>query len=98
MNRRQSLQVGAAVAMVLALASCAGQSGPGAAAEAGDPALLARVAQLEQRATRLDDINNIKRLQRSFGYYLDEGQWNDVADLFSDAATVEIGHDGVYRG
>jgi hypothetical protein len=60
--------------------------------------LRAQVAQLEARALRLQDINAIKRLQRAYGYYLDEGQWDEVADLFTDGATLEIGKDGVYRG
>jgi hypothetical protein len=57
-----------------------------------------RVAQLELRVQRIQDINAIKRLQRAYGYYHDEGQWDDVADLFADDATIEIGNDGVYRG
>lgn len=57
-----------------------------------------RIADLEARAQRLEDINAIKRLQRAYGYYLDEGRWDDVADLFAADATVEIGADGVYRG
>jgi hypothetical protein len=57
-----------------------------------------RVALLEARVVRLQDINAIKRLQRAYGYYLDEGQWDDVADLFATQATLEIGKDGIYKG
>ena len=57
-----------------------------------------RLAELEARTQRIEDINAIKRLQRAYGYYLDEGQWDDVADLFADDASLEIGLDGVYRG
>ncbi len=46
-------------------------------------AQLQRLADLEARAQRLNDINDIKRLQRTYGYHLDEGQWDDVADLFA---------------
>ena len=60
--------------------------------------MAGRLAQLELRRTRLEDLNAIKRLQRAYGYYMDEGQWNDMADLFADDATIEIGFDGVYRG
>jgi hypothetical protein len=56
------------------------------------------LADLAARTARLEDINAIKRLQRSYGYYLDEGQWRDAADLFAQDATLEIGLDGVYRG
>src|SRR5690606_36922328 len=62
------------------------------------PALREQLAVLEARARRLADINDIKRLQRTYGYYVDEGQWRDVADLFADDATLEIGKDGVFRG
>jgi hypothetical protein len=81
--------------LAAALAGCAGSTNP----ESQDsPALRARVALLEARAQRLQDINDIKRLQRAYGYYLDEGQWDEVADLFSAQASLEIGKDGVYRG
>jgi hypothetical protein len=56
------------------------------------------VAALQARATALQDINDIKRLQRAYGYYIDQGQWDQVANLFSRNATLEIGLDGVYRG
>jgi hypothetical protein len=86
----------ATFSLALCLAAC---SAPPPAPDATDtPQLAARVALLEARAQRLADINDIKRLQRAWGYYLDEGQWNDAADLFADTATLEIGKDGVYRG
>jgi SnoaL-like domain len=66
---------------------------------AADPtALQHSVAALQERAVALRDINDIKRLQRAYGYYLDSGQWDQVASLFSRNATLEIGLDGVYRG
>jgi hypothetical protein len=61
-------------------------------------ALQQSVATLQSRATALQDINDIKRLQRAYGYYVDQGQWDQVADLFARNATLEIGLDGVYRG
>ncbi len=61
-------------------------------------ALLQRLATLEARATRVEDINAIKRLHRAYGYYHDEGLWDDMADLFAADATLEPGLDGVYRG
>ena len=71
---------------------------PQPAQSAASPALLQRLATLEARAQRIQDINDIKRLQRSYGYYLDEGQWDDIADLFADDASIEIGKDGIYHG
>ena len=87
------------VTVTSALAVAAGFAAPPAhAAAPAAPALEQRVANLEVRAQLLQDINDIKRLQRSYGYYLDEGQWDDVADLFAADAELEIGFDGVYRG
>ncbi|MFM1886427.1 MAG: hypothetical protein RL026_1584 [Pseudomonadota bacterium] len=65
---------------------------------ADDAALGARVAALEARATRVQDTLEIKRLQRAFGYYFDEGLWDEVADLFAADGSIELALDGVYRG
>ena len=61
-------------------------------------ALTNRVAELEKQAQRLRDISAIKRLQRAYGYYVDNEMWDEVVDLFSDNGTMEIALDGVYRG
>jgi hypothetical protein len=61
-------------------------------------ALPQSVAALRAQAASLRDIDDIKRLQRAYGYYIDVGQWDQVAQLFSRNATLEIGLDGVYRG
>jgi hypothetical protein len=87
-----------AAAVAAAIAGCAGTASAPGPGVADTPTLRAQVAQLEARVLRLQDINAIKRLQRAYGYYLDEGQWDDVAELFADSATLEIGKDGVYRG
>ncbi len=68
------------------------------AAGADAAVLQQRVAVLQARALALRDINDIKRLQRAYGYYSDAGQWDQVAGLFARTATLEIGLDGVYRG
>jgi hypothetical protein len=94
LNCRNTSSAAFAVMLALAIAGCSGRGD----ALSASPEQLQRLAELEARATRLDDINAIKRLQRSFGYYVDEGQWDDAADLFSADATIEIGKDGVYRG
>jgi hypothetical protein len=82
------------------LAGCADTptGGGSTASTAPSPALEQRLADLEARAQRIEDINAIKRLQRAYGYYLDEGRWDDAADLFADDASLEIGFDGIYRG
>ena len=68
------------------------------AVSAAEDALPQRVAALQARVTALRDIQDIKRLQRAFGYYVDVGAWDQVSALFARDATLEIGLDGVYRG
>lgn len=58
----------------------------------------ARLAAIEARASGLADINALENLQRSYGYYVDKMLWEQVLDLFTDDATLEIGMSGVYRG
>jgi hypothetical protein len=95
MNTRMRDHAAAALlsTLVLGILGCAQQPTKSGAAD-----LTPRIVQLEQRVLRIQDINAIKRLQRAYGYYNDEGQWDDVADLFADDASIEIGNDGVYRG
>jgi hypothetical protein len=50
------------------------------------------------RAQRLNDQQEVENLQHIYGYYVDRKMWNDVADLFSDDGTMEIGLGGVYAG
>jgi hypothetical protein len=89
----------AAVALAVAAGAFGCAQQPRQTAPAGiTPELASRAAQLELRIQRIQDINAIKRLQRAYGYYHDEGQWDDVADLFAADASIEIGNDGLYRG
>ncbi|MDG2175678.1 MAG: nuclear transport factor 2 family protein [Gammaproteobacteria bacterium] len=60
--------------------------------------LQARLNALQARAGRIKDSNDIKRLQRAYGYYLDEALWDELVDLFTEDATVEYARDGLYRG
>ena len=52
-----------------------------AAAQSGE-ALGARLDALEAQVVAAEDIAAIKRLQREYGYYVDKGVWEDVADLW----------------
>src|SRR5262245_17262258 len=67
---------------------------PAAAADSESTSLDA----LEQRTTLLQDTNDIKRLQRIYGYYLDRSDWENVVDLLTADATAEYGSSGVYVG
>jgi hypothetical protein len=78
------------------LGGCDSGSSPAQNAEVS--ALAARVAALEQRKTRIEDVNAIERLQAAYGYYVDRALWDEVANLFADDGTIEIGLDGVYVG
>ncbi len=55
-------------------------------------------AALLHRATLLRDAQQIENLQRIYGYYLDRAMWDQVADLFADDGTIEMGQRGVYVG
>jgi acetyl esterase/lipase len=63
-------------------------------------ALLDRIAGEVQRA---EDVSAIKRLQRTYGYYLDKGLWSDLAEFFTDDAVanypagVFIGKESIRR-
>ncbi len=74
------------------------QVGIDTAADTGRAALAARLGALQHRKSLVEDANKIKRLQRAYGYYLDEALWDEIVDLFADDGTIEIGLDGVYVG
>ncbi|MEH3105779.1 MAG: nuclear transport factor 2 family protein [Sphingomonas fennica] len=69
-----------------------------AAAPAPAATTADRLAALDARITRLEDLNQIERLQRAYGYFVDKGQWTQLAELFSDDATLEIGGKGLFTG
>ena len=57
-----------------------------------------RLDALEKRITRLEDMNQIERLQRTYGYFVDKSQWTPLSRLFADDATLEIGGKGIFIG
>lgn len=60
--------------------------------------LARRFAAVERRIDDLDAAAHVQNLQHAYGYYVDRKMWDDVADLFADDATLEIGLRGVYVG
>jgi hypothetical protein len=69
------------VACALAvLASASAQAAP-----AADPQRLAR---LEAEVVHGEDVSAIKKLNRAYGYYVDAGLWDDLADLFAQDAVA----------
>jgi len=68
-----------------------------------DDALGARLDALEAQVVAAEDVAAIKRLQRQYGYYVDKGMWEDIADLYTDDAVANypagtyIGHDSIRK-
>lgn len=79
-------------ALVFAAALLASAATP-AIAQSAD-----QLAELEARITRLEDMNAIERLQRTYGYFVDKGQWTQLSELFTEDATLEIGGKGLFLG
>ncbi len=61
--------------------------------------LEAKVKMLEKKVQTLEDTEEIKKLQRAYGYYLEHWMAEDLIDLFSDSpeATLKIAA-GEYNG
>jgi hypothetical protein len=102
MSRREPTTLlcatGFALASFLLASGCGSGGAPTPSAADRIAALDTQIAQLEAQAARAEDVSEIKRLQRAYGYYLDAAQWDQMADLFADDASIEIGLDGVYVG
>jgi hypothetical protein len=61
--------------------------------------LAARVAEMESKLTAARDVQEIEKLQRIYGYYMDVNMMQEVVDLFSDnTESVEVANRGVYLG
>ncbi len=74
------------------------QSGNGMEDHKRQLVLQKQLGQLETEAGRIEDVRALKRLQRAYGYYIDQGMWSQAADLFEPQGTIEIALDGVYAG
>ena len=61
-------------------------------------ALEAELDSLEHEVQLLEDSKAIKRLQRAYGYYVDNGLADEIAALFSENGTAEIAGYGVFIG
>jgi len=64
-----------------------------------------RIKELEEKVRVLEDLEAIKRLQRSYGYYLEHWMYEEVIDCFSDIpdavldimAGIYLGKEGIRR-
>jgi len=60
---------------------------------------MATLEELQARTTCLEDIKQIEKLQKTYGYYQDYGEWQKVADLFTDdEPLIEEADRGVCKG
>jgi hypothetical protein len=57
-----------------------------------------RLAAYEHQIELLRDYDAVESLQGMYGYYFDNDQWDEVAQLFTSGATFESGQGGVYVG
>lgn len=81
----------------VALSGC-GDSKQAAADREKIAALQARLDSLQAGVTRAKDVSAIKKLQRTYGYYLDRGLADDMADLFTDNEPVAEYEAGAFIG
>ncbi|HEX5420663.1 MAG TPA: nuclear transport factor 2 family protein, partial [Gammaproteobacteria bacterium] len=70
----------------------------GQPATGGQPSAEERLEAIGKRLQRLQDANDVETLQRAYGYFVDKGMWTEVANLFADDGTYEIGGRGVFVG
>jgi len=60
-------------------------------------ALTARIEKLEHELAVQQDIHQIRRLQYTYGYFIDKSQYDEVVDLFADDGEVWF-LGGIFRG
>src|SRR5258706_8869950 len=60
-------------------------------------ALTARNPKLEYELASEMDTNQIRRVQYTYGYFIDKSQYNEMVDLFADDGEVWF-LGGIYRG
>ena len=54
------------------------------------PRSKAALASLVETIDRLNDEDAVRNLEHAYGYYVDRRMWDDVVDLFTDNAVVNI--------
>lgn len=76
----QAMAFGAVVLMALSFAAAADNAGT-----------AAQLARLEAGVRAEEAVRAVKRLQYTYGHYLDSGLWADVGDLFTNDAVATFG-------
>ena len=67
-------------------------------AEGPAPKTNETLATLEKRIGALNIEDKVRNLQNAYGYYVDRKMWDDVVDLFSADAVIEIAGAGTFSG
>jgi ketosteroid isomerase-like protein len=63
-----------------------------------DDELEQLVASLAEQVQRLEDVEQIKNLQRTYVRWLADRQWEAMLDAFTEDAVVDLRHHGVRHG
>jgi ketosteroid isomerase-like protein len=63
-----------------------------------DDELETQLVALRARVQTLEDIESIKKLHRSYVRLLADRRWDDMLDMFTEDALVDIRHHGARRG
>lgn len=59
----------------------------------------ARIKELEKQVAKLNDIEAIQRLQRSYGFYIQNWMYKELSDLWADGPEAELNiMSGLFRG
>lgn len=94
-----------ALATISLLSACSNDDGASKADSIDTDSLLSTIAAMESTITlaekeieRLRSIEDIENLISAYGYYVDKSMHDEVADLFSDDAVLEILGRGVFFG
>ncbi|WP_114952831.1 nuclear transport factor 2 family protein [Sphingosinicella terrae] len=59
--------------------------------------LARRIDELEHKLGIEQDVNDVRRLQYTYGYFIDKSQYDEVVDLFADDGEVWF-LGGIYKG
>ncbi|MFS8609839.1 MAG: nuclear transport factor 2 family protein, partial [Gammaproteobacteria bacterium] len=97
-RRRKIGLIGTATAAGLALSAVTPSDGPNAQSADRVAELARRAAVLAHEVSLLEHAHEIENLQRTYGFYIEEGLWTEAASLFADDATLEVAGRGVYEG
>lgn len=89
------LRLAALGGLLLPLKAAIGQSKDAGKDRLG--ALQQEIESLKLKVGHLEDLNDIRKLQHAYGYYLDKCLYEEVADLYADNGEVRF-MGGIWKG